>query len=188
VFKIGISHAAVEAAFGKEPLENEALEEEEALEEDGQNKSSLSRGQRKRMKRRNAFMKKMGLVNRVVQEKKKEEKIKENGMFADLEELQKSLFAAEKNQIKEENNLPTGPKKNLTGKQRQKLAIRELSQLKAVHTHPSFQGNPFAAIQMHLQNTVVQANEASIQKTNEINKPKENKNNKNNHQKMETEE
>ncbi|GLD96692.1 hypothetical protein PINS_up005375 [Pythium insidiosum] len=123
------------------------------------------------MKRRSAFMRKMGLVNRVVLEKEKQKKKQEQGVFADIKELQDSLFlsdrdlaAAAAGKISQSTNsasqsaskaAASKPKK-LSGKQRQKLAVRELGQLKAVHTHPQFQNDPFAAIQMHLQSTVVQ--------------------------------
>ncbi|RLN68567.1 hypothetical protein BBJ29_005528 [Phytophthora kernoviae] len=126
---------------------------------------SLSRGQRKRLKRRAAFMRKMGMVSRVAQEQMDEQKTKENGMFADLEALQNSLFEADT--AKSDNKgTKHGKKKALSGKQRQKLAVRELGQLKAVQTHQSFKSDPFAAIQAHLQNTVVQANQELLQKTN----------------------
>ncbi|KAF1323958.1 Cystathionine gamma-synthase, partial [Globisporangium splendens] len=171
--------AAVAATFGldnendddaeTQPIDNEQSGDEE----DGEN-AALSRGQRKRMKRRAAFMKKMGLVQRVTQEKAKEVKKAEQGVFADLEELQASLFMSDKDAAKAKKTAVTTAtataasvqKKKMSGKQRQKLAVRELVHLKAVHSHSSFQGNPFAAIQMHLQNTVVQANQENIEKTN----------------------
>lgn len=173
--------AAVAAAFGDEedPTVDQDVDEQDG--DDTEGGLALSRGQRKRLKRREAFMKKMGLVNRVTQENAKESKKKEQGAFADLEDLQASLFQSDKeaaaiarsrHQSTNQSKKPAAaavaaaPKKQLSGKQRQKLAVRELGHLKAVHTHPSFQGNAFAAIQMHLQNTVVQANQANLDKTN----------------------
>lgn len=172
--------AAVAAAFGDEedPTVDQDVDEQDG--DDTEGGLALSRGQRKRLKRREAFIKKMGLVNRVTQEHAKESKKKEQGAFADLEDLQASLFQSDKeaaaiarsrHQSSNQSKKPatttaTAPKKQLNGKQRQKLAVRELGHLKAVHTHPSFQGNAFAAIQMHLQNTVVQANQANLDKTN----------------------
>ncbi|KAF4319267.1 hypothetical protein G195_006617 [Phytophthora kernoviae 00238/432] len=154
---------AVAATFGDQeedvvPVDNEA---DDGVEE-GQ---SLSRGQRKRLKRRAAFMRKMGMVSRVAQEQMDEQKTKENGMFADLEALQNSLFEAD-TANSDNKGTKHGKKKALSGKQRQKLAVRELGQLKAVQTHQSFKSDPFAAIQAHLQNTVVQANQELLQKTN----------------------
>ncbi|KAG2522586.1 hypothetical protein BBO99_00004199 [Phytophthora kernoviae] len=154
---------AVAATFGDQeedvvPVDNEADDDVE----EGQ---SLSRGQRKRLKRRAAFMRKMGMVSRVAQEQMDEQKTKENGMFADLEALQNSLFEAD-TANSDNKGTKHGKKKALSGKQRQKLAVRELGQLKAVQTHQSFKSDPFAAIQAHLQNTVVQANQELLQKTN----------------------
>ncbi|EEY70505.1 uncharacterized protein PITG_05921 [Phytophthora infestans T30-4] len=123
--------------------------------------ASLSRGQRKRLKRRAAFMRKMGIVSRVTQEQQKQAETAENGVFAGLDELESSLFQAD-----EKKKTKTGKKKPLSGRQRQKLAVRELGQLKAVQTHASFKNDPFAAIQAHLQNTVVQANHELLEKTN----------------------
>ncbi|DAZ97122.1 TPA: hypothetical protein N0F65_010445 [Lagenidium giganteum] len=176
--------AAVAATFGDDvdaaddehvPVDNEQDDDDD--DDTGDDAlSGLSRGQRKRLKKRNAFMRKMGLVNRVVQEKASETKKKEQGAFAGLAELQASLFVSDKaaaskltQSTNRENAKPT-QKKALNGKQRQKLAVRELGHLKAVHTHPSFQGDPFAAIQMHLQNTVVQANAENVKKSAETNK------------------
>ena len=89
-------------------------------------------------------------------------------MFADLDGLQTSLVQAEEdmNRTKEgKSGQKTKKPKKLSGRQRQKLAVRELGQLKAVQTHAGFQQDPFAAIQVHLQNTVVQANQALLQKS-----------------------
>jgi hypothetical protein len=175
-----VAEAAVKAAFeddeddGEEnPVDNEASDAEGDDELSG-----LSRGQRKRMKRRGAFLRKMGLVQRVVAEKESAKKKQEQGAFAEIQELQDALFLSDKelaaraaSKISQSTNVTAKstaaaslkPKK-LSGKQRQKLAVRELGQLKAVHTHPQFQTDPFAAIQLHLQNTVVQANAATLQK------------------------
>lgn len=166
--------AAVAATFGIDEDDDDAqpIDNEQSGDEGDGDNSALSRGQRKRMKRRTAFMKKMGLVQRVTQEKAKEEKKQEQGVFADLEELQASLFVSDKDAAKSKKGASASAaavplqKKKMSGKQRQKLAVRELVQLKAVHSHSSFQGNPFAAIQMHLQNTVVQANHENVEKAN----------------------
>lgn len=158
-----LSAAAVAATFGADEDDEQPLDNEQSGDEDGEN-AALSRGQRKRMKRRSAFMKKMGLVQRVTLEKAKEQKQQEQGVFADLAELQASLFQSDKDAKKSSAGVPL-QKKKMSGKQRQKLAVRELVHLKAVHSHSSFQGNPFAAIQMHLQNTVVQANQENVKKT-----------------------
>ncbi|KAJ0399006.1 hypothetical protein P43SY_008326 [Pythium insidiosum] len=169
-----LSAAAVAAAFEGEADDTvDAVDAELSGDDDDAADGSgpLSRGQRKRMKRRSAFMRKMGLVNRVVLEKEKQKKKQEQGVFADIKELQDSLFlsdrdlaAAAAGKISQSSNSAAPSKsatagakpKKLSGKQRQKLAVRELGQLKAVHTHPQFQNDPFAAIQMHLQSTVVQ--------------------------------
>ncbi|KAG2780355.1 hypothetical protein JG687_00007097 [Phytophthora cactorum] len=151
--------AAVAATFGEdaEPIDEEADEPTDA--------QSLSRGQRKRLKRRAAFMRKMGIVSRVTQEQQKQAETAENGVFAGLDELESSLFQAD-----DKKKAKAGKKKTLSGRQRQKLAVRELGQLKAVQTHASFKNDPFAAIQAHLQNTVVQANHELLEKTSKKNK------------------
>ncbi|KAF0699058.1 Aste57867_10331 [Aphanomyces stellatus] len=154
-------------------------EEDEQVEEpveDTSNESALSRGQRKRMKRRDTFLKKMGMVQRTVSQKQKDaqkqkDEQKQNakkkiyGMFGSLEDLQESLFSetaapaqAAAAAVAATEPVKAGPVKQLTGKQKKRLAMHELGHLKAVHTHPAFQANPFAAIQMHLQNTVVNQN------------------------------
>ncbi|RHY33537.1 hypothetical protein DYB32_002055 [Aphanomyces invadans] len=139
-----------------------AVDEEDAPVEDKEDAaiSALSRGQRKRQKRRDAFNKKMGMVERSILQKKKEAKKESDGMFGDLDDLQQSLFSETMSSTTATDAAPKAPTK-LTGKQKKRLAIHELGHLKAVHSHPSFQANPFAAIQMHLQNTVVAAQAVS---------------------------
>ncbi|CEG36523.1 uncharacterized protein PHALS_03071 [Plasmopara halstedii] len=148
--------AAVAATFG----EDAATFVDEEADDEPADTQSLSRGQRKRLKRRTAFMRKMGIVSRVAQEQQRQAKKDENGVFTDLNELESSLF-----QIDGKKQMKAAKKKPLSGRQRQKLAVRELGQLKAVQTHSSFKSDPFAAIQAHLQNTVVQANQELLQKT-----------------------
>ncbi|KAE8905716.1 hypothetical protein PF005_g645 [Phytophthora fragariae] len=164
-----LSAAAVAATFGAEPDVEDANDENED-DDDGDvaaDAQSLSRGQRKRLKRRAAFMRKMGMVAKVMQEQQQEAKKSESGVFADLEELQSSLFQADDDQSNKTTKKKAQTKKKaLSGRQRQKLAVRELGQLKAVQTHSSFKSDPFAAIQAHLQNTVVQANQELLNKTN----------------------
>ncbi|OWZ18380.1 hypothetical protein PHMEG_0007540 [Phytophthora megakarya] len=154
-----LSAAAVAATFGDEPDDVTAIDEEP--EDEPADAQSLSRGQRKRLKRRAAFMRKMGMVSRVAQDKESTAKTAESGVFTDLEELQHSL-----SQTDDKKSSTKGKKKTLSGRQRQKLAVRELGQLKAVQTHASFKNDPFAAIQAHLLNTVVQANQELLHKTN----------------------
>ncbi|KDO31217.1 hypothetical protein SPRG_03835 [Saprolegnia parasitica CBS 223.65] len=125
----------------------------------------LSRGQRKRQKRRDAFLKKMGMVQRTVAEKEKAAKKETDGMFGDLEELQKSLFSEAPAAVKVVEAAPKTVSQ-MTGKQKKRMAMQELGHLKAVQTHPAFQSNPFAAIQMHLQNTVVHNNEHATKTKN----------------------
>ncbi|KAE9023369.1 hypothetical protein PR003_g10171 [Phytophthora rubi] len=165
-----LSAAAVAATFGAEPDVEDAANDENEDDDDGDvaaDAQSLSRGQRKRLKRRAAFMRKMGMVAKVTQEQQQEAKKSESGVFADLEELQSSLFQADDDQSNKTTKKKAQTKKKaLSGRQRQKLAVRELGQLKAVQTHSSFKSDPFAAIQAHLQNTVVQANQELLNKTN----------------------
>ncbi|KAE9337162.1 hypothetical protein PF008_g12672 [Phytophthora fragariae] len=175
-----LSAAAVAATFGAEPDVEDAANDENEDDDDGDvaaDAQSLSRGQRKRLKRRAAFMRKMGMVAKVMQEQQQEAKVmqeqqqeakkSESGVFADLEELQSSLFQADDDQSNKTTKKKAQTKKKaLSGRQRQKLAVRELGQLKAVQTHSSFKSDPFAAIQAHLQNTVVQANQELLNKTN----------------------
>uniref|UniRef100_A0AAV1URY4 Ribosome biogenesis protein SLX9 n=1 Tax=Peronospora matthiolae TaxID=2874970 RepID=A0AAV1URY4_9STRA len=162
--------AAVAATFGSDDLsnllgDNQADHDDEATTE----AQSLSRGQRKRLKRRAAFMRKMGMVSRVAQEQQRETETQTHGAFADLDELQTSLFQAEEDTERKKKGKGLADRKStkkaLSGRQRQKLAVRELGQLKAVQTHSGFQTDPFAAIQVHLLNTVVQANQELLQKT-----------------------
>ena len=48
------------------------------------------------------------------------------------------------------------PSSRVSQKRRQRIAALETGQLSAVLAHPAFQSDPFAAIQEHLKNTVVE--------------------------------
>ncbi|CAI5731542.1 unnamed protein product [Hyaloperonospora brassicae] len=169
--------AAVAAAFGDaDPLDDHSQwnDEEGDDDESAADAQSLSRGQRKRLKRRTAFLRKMGLASRVALEQQRQTETERHGVFADLDGLQMSLMQAEEDMKKKkkkkmegkgQSDRKTKKPKKLSGRQRQKLAVRELGQLKAVQTHAGFQQDPFAAIQVHLQNTVVQANQELLQKS-----------------------
>jgi hypothetical protein len=143
-------------------------------EETGASMSALSRGQRKRQKRRDAFLKKMGMVQRsTLQREKENKKEKIAGMFGDLEDLQKSLFAIQASSKAQEKTDQTKSVSQMTGKQKKRLIMHELVHLKAVHTHPAFKANPFAAIQMHLQNTVLRgAQHSNAEATSVVSTPK----------------
>ncbi|TDH71521.1 hypothetical protein CCR75_007260 [Bremia lactucae] len=71
--------AAVAATFGNDAastVDKEAENEPNALQ-------NYSRGQRKRLKRRAAFMRKMGIVSRVAQDQQLHAKAAEDGVFAE---------------------------------------------------------------------------------------------------------
>lgn len=159
-----LSAKAVAATFG----DDAATSVNEVADAELPDTQRCSRGQRKRLKRRTAFMRKMGIVSRVAQTQRKPAATAEDGVFAGLNDLQSSLVHEER-----QKTMKSRKTKPLSGRQRQKLAVRELGQLKAVQTHASFQRDPIAAIQAHLQHTIVQANDALLQKTqtrNNVNK------------------
>ena len=126
-------------------------------------KEALSRGQRKRLAKREQYLKREKMVMSSLRlQQLEEQKGKLDGLDAIREALpsssssSKSLMDVAK-EIAAKNKANATSTKKLTGKSnksKKTIANTEISHMGLVLQHPSFQENPFAAIQIHLKNSL----------------------------------
>jgi len=152
---------------GANPLADEAADAEGSAASTAAAASTegLSRGQRKRLEKKAAFQKRKELVESVGAARIAEK----DGAVAAASMLSLSEALAEVNAMHSSGGASAagatrggavagamGGQVSKTGKvsskTRQRIAAKETKQLGAVHAHPAFQANPFAAIQEHLRN------------------------------------
>ena len=131
----------------------------------------LSRGQRKRLEKRQAFLKRKDLVKTANALRETEK----DGSVAAASMLSLSEALAEVNAT--HGTASAGGGAGLMGvgtmsktgkvsaKARQRIAAKETKQLSAVHAHAAFKADPFAAIQEHLRNMAA-ADGRSVEKDN----------------------
>lgn len=127
-------------------------------------KEALSRGQRKRLAKREQYLKKEKMVMSSLRLQRMEE---QKGRLDGLDAIREALGAATSSaatkpiaSAAEEDT--TNQMTCNTNKSKKKVANSEISHMGLVLQHPSFKENPFAAIQMHLKNSL--ANDAEKQK------------------------
>lgn len=106
----------------------------------------LSRGQRKRAKRRDSQIKKIEMVKEHLVTKSAV--LESKGALQDITSLKQSIL-----ELNDQRALaPVGGV--MSSRSRKRVAMAELGQFKAVHAHLSSQKNAFQAIQEHLRNTI----------------------------------
>lgn len=128
--------------------------------ESDENKA-LSRGQRKRLAKREQYMKREKMVLSTLRLKEMEEqKQRIDGMDAIKEALVQTM--KENQQRLEVEQQQSDILK--TNKSKKEVAQKEISHLNLVLQHPSFKSNPFATMQEHLRNTLAeQAKEQEVE-------------------------
>ena len=117
-------------------------------------KEALSRGQRKRLAKREQYLKREKMVMSSLRlQRLEDQKGKIDGLDAMREALGEAIAPASKHTPKStaEKSVNTTP---LTNKSKQILANTEISHMGLVLEHPSFKADPFAAIRQHLQNSL----------------------------------
>jgi len=125
-------------------------------------KEVLSRGQKKRQAKREQYLKREKMVMSSLRlQKLEEQKGKLDGLDAIREALgasspsAQSMIAAAKEISEPVNSKTTKSLMCNTNKEKKTLANAEISHMGLVLKHPSFQENPFAAIQQHLRNSLL---------------------------------
>eukprot|EP00929_Paragymnodinium_shiwhaense_P053074 TRINITY_DN26571_c1_g1_i1.p1 TRINITY_DN26571_c1_g1~~TRINITY_DN26571_c1_g1_i1.p1 ORF type:complete len:212 (+),score=90.99 TRINITY_DN26571_c1_g1_i1:78-713(+) len=129
-----------------EEQEQDANEEQEAEEEGDDTQAGASRGQRKRQKRREGFMRKFEFVNFV----QKQEEVRRNGGLGDLSSLAGTLKEA----MEEGSRQRAGSVKRMTRKAEAAATEREIAQYQGVLGVGAFQQDPLGALEQHLRNSI----------------------------------
>jgi hypothetical protein len=130
----------------------------------GTDTSNLSRGKRKRLAKREQYLRKERLVLSSLKLKREEEqKTRIDGLDAIKDALQATVKAGIANKEPEEEVKPNLLK---TNKSRKLLMQKEVAQMNLVLQHPAFQEDPFATIRQHLTNTL--AKDAANQKKEQV--------------------
>lgn len=129
---------------------------------------TLSRGQRKRQKRKERFVSKQNLVLQE-QELEAKSKAKDEILTSFSESLLSSMSVISTNSktnaaatiinMKKEMKQKRKIGSTKTQKGRQRLLLSELGHLQAVNAHPSFMTNPLQTLRQHLTNTLVKKDE-----------------------------
>lgn len=116
---------------------------------------SLSRGQRKRLAKREQYLKREKMVMSSLRLQRLEE---QKGRIDGLDAMREALVGAAKSadyaKTASSQAQPAAAAKCNTNKSKKALGNNEISHMSLVLQHPSFQENPFAAIQTHLRNSL----------------------------------
>ncbi|KAL7546651.1 hypothetical protein ACHAWF_009982 [Thalassiosira exigua] len=122
-------------------------------------KEGLSRGMKKRLAKREKYLKRQNMIMSSLRlQRMEEQKGRLDGLDAIREALgevlpspSESAASAAKESSKSNKTRKLACS---TNKSKKKLANAEISHMGLILEHPSFQDNPFAAIQKHLQNSL----------------------------------
>ena len=123
-------------------------------------KQALSRGQRKRLAKREQYLKREKMVMASLKLKRQDE---QRGRLDGLDALRDALISSDKSGAAQRRSGEKGAKESAaapkpvpcsTNRAKKNLAGREVAHMNLVLEHPSFKANPFATLQEHLRNTL----------------------------------
>lgn len=119
-------------------------------------RNHLSKGQKKRLERKNVIMQKIGIISPNFRVKKSlfelsEEKNKDASLEINLLAADNSC---ESMTIDEKAVMPAAVSEIRTNKMRKTVAIRETNRMKLVQNDPGFIRDPIAAVTQHLQKMI----------------------------------
>lgn len=142
-------------------------EAQKPIEGDAQNKttSNLSRGQRKRLAKREQYLKREKMILSTLKLKQEEE---QKQRLDGLDALKEALTTVDTTSA---DTSTSSTSNSLKGKKN--LAAREMQHMNLVLEHPAFQSNPFEAIQQHLRNSL--SGQAKEQEIKSLERQKEDK-------------
>ena len=168
VSKVGRKRAKASSAILEKPNTDDGSNSEKGASAT----QSLSRGQRKRMQKREQYLKRERMVLSTLKLKKiEEQKSRIDGLDAIKEALSSTI---QKSKLESNVEAEESEEKKLlkSNKSKKEVAQKELNHLNLVLQHPSFQTNPFATMQEHLRNSF--AKQAEEQEKNAEIERKEN--------------
>jgi|UPI000581B474 ABC-type dipeptide/oligopeptide/nickel transport system ATPase component len=133
--------------------------------------TNLSRGQRKRLAKREQYLRKEKIVlSSLTLRHQDEQKKRIDGLDA-IKEALLSTVSPIQDEPKISDLSKIKPNLMISNKSKKSLVAREVSQMSLVLQHPAFQADPFATIREHLKNTL--AKDERQQKKEEIQHQKE---------------
>lgn len=138
------------AAADPLPLRTERLDERSQKQADLSTAESeqLSRGQRKRLARREQYKKREKMILSSLRLKSLDNKKGING----LDSIREALIGS----TKDTQTHVREAKTQMTNKSKRRLVSEEVHHMGLVLEHPSFKANPFETMQEHLRNTLAQ--------------------------------
>lgn len=135
---------------------NIAVDKNDGTEKGPDATQNLSRGQKKRMLKRDQYLRRETMVLSTLKLKKIEE---QKGRIDGLDAIKDALSDT----VKKSQQMSNDPTEEIndkseaakTNKAKKDIAQKELTHFNLVLQHPSFQSNPFATMQEHLRNSFV---------------------------------
>lgn len=116
----------------------------------------LSRGQRKRLAKREQYLKRENMVMSSLRLRRiDDQKGKLDGLDAIREALTASTSSSSVSVPRQQKQAPNKLMTCNTNRSKRTLANSEISHMGLVLSHPKFNEDPFAAIRLHLQNSLV---------------------------------
>lgn len=158
------------------PLTSTKIISPKSSQKDDGHTESLSRGQRKRLAKREQYLKRERMVMSSLRLKRLEEqKGKLDGLDAIKEALASTTTSTSDAVSREAQSSSQSTEKlsSHTVKAKKNLANSEIGHMSLVLEHPSFVENPFAAIQQHLRNSL--ESDAEVLKVESLKREKEDK-------------
>jgi ABC-type dipeptide/oligopeptide/nickel transport system ATPase component len=133
--------------------------------------TNLSRGQRKRLAKREQYLRKEKIVLSSLKLRHQDEQKKRIDGLDAIKEALLSTVSPIQDEPKISDLSKIKPNLMISNKSKKSLVAREVSQMSLVLQHPAFQADPFATIREHLKNTL--AKDERQQKKEEIQYQKE---------------
>jgi ABC-type dipeptide/oligopeptide/nickel transport system ATPase component len=133
--------------------------------------TNLSRGQRKRLAKREQYLRKEKIVLSSLKLRHQDEQKKRIDGLDAIKEALLSTVSPIQDEPKISDLSKIKPNLMISNKSKKSLVAREVSQMSLVLQHPAFQADPFATIREHLKNTL--AKDERQQKKEEIQHQKE---------------
>jgi hypothetical protein len=157
------------------PLTSTKIISPKLSQKDDGHTESLSRGQRKRLAKREQYLKRERMVMSSLRLKRLEEqKGKLDGLDAIKEALTSTTSTSDAVSREAQSSSQSAEKlSSHTVKAKKNLANSEIGHMSLVLEHPSFVENPFAAIQQHLRNSL--ECDAEVLKAESLKREKEDK-------------
>lgn len=137
------------------PSQNDKGSEQQNSAAGSADNCSLSRGQRKRQAKREQYLKKEKMIMSSLQLKEEDEQKKRIDGLDALKEALMETAAKSSAGTDASSETKTKPASTITSnKAKQQILSSELNHMSLVLQHPSFQSNPFEALQEHLRNSL----------------------------------